>query len=91
MIRLMASNPQWAAVAALADISEFGPPELEITTVVDVRAAMVAKRSEIAAHESQVGDFGPFLAMPAEQVEVALRPGVLPPLRGKTPRKAWRP
>ena len=91
MTRLMASNPQWAAVAALADISEFGLPELEITTVVDVRAAMVAKRSEIAAHESQVGDFGPFLAMPAEQVEVALRPGVLPPSRGKTPRKAWRP
>ena len=52
MIRLMASDPQWAAVAALADISEFGPPELEITTVVDVRAAMVAKRSEIVAHES---------------------------------------
>jgi hypothetical protein len=25
----------------------------------------------IAAHESQVGDFGPFLAMPAEQVEDA--------------------
>lgn len=71
MTRLMASNPQWAAVAALADISEFGLPELEITTVVDVRAAMVAKRSEIAAHESQVGDFGPFLAMPAEQVEAA--------------------
>jgi hypothetical protein len=25
----------------------------------------------MAAHESQVGDFGPFLAMPAEQVEAA--------------------
>jgi hypothetical protein len=25
----------------------------------------------MAAHESQVGDFGPFLAMPPEQVEAA--------------------
>ena len=46
-------------------------PESEITTVVDVRPAMAAKRSAMAAHESQVGDFGPFLAMPAEQVEAA--------------------
>jgi hypothetical protein len=50
--------------AALADISEFGLPGLEITIVADVRAAMVAKRSAMAAYESQVGDFGPFLAMP---------------------------
>ena len=32
---------------------------------------MDAKRAAMAAHESQVGDFGPFLAMPAEQVEAA--------------------
>ena len=25
----------------------------------------------LAAHESQVGDFGPFLAIPAEQLEAA--------------------
>jgi LmbE family N-acetylglucosaminyl deacetylase len=67
----MASNPQWAAEAAPPDVAEFGLPESEITTVVDVRAAMAAKRSAMAAHESQVGDFGPFLAMPAEQVEAA--------------------
>ena len=71
MVRLMASNPQWAAEAAPPDVSEFGLPESEITTVVDVRAAMPAKRAAMAAHESQVGDFGPFLAMPAEQVEAA--------------------
>lgn len=70
MVRLMASNPQWAAEAP-PDVSEFGLPESEITTVVDVRTAMAAKRSAMAAHESQVGDFGPFLAMPAEQVEAA--------------------
>ena len=71
MIRLMASNPQWAAEVEPPDVSQFGLPESEITTVVDVRAAMAAKRSAMAAHESQVGDFGPFLAMPAEQVEAA--------------------
>jgi hypothetical protein len=32
---------------------------------------MAAKRLAMVAHESQVGDFGPFLAMPAEQVEAA--------------------
>jgi len=71
MVRLMSSNPQWAAEAAPPDVSEFGLPESEITTVVDVRAAMPAKRAAMVAHESQVGDFGPFLAMPAEQVEAA--------------------
>jgi LmbE family N-acetylglucosaminyl deacetylase len=71
MIRLMASNPQWADEAAPPDVSEFGLPESEITTVVDVRSAMASKRAAMAAHESQVGDFGPFLAMPIEQVEAA--------------------
>jgi LmbE family N-acetylglucosaminyl deacetylase len=69
--RLMASNPQWAAEGAPPDVSEFGLPESEITTVVDVRAAMAAKRAAMVAHESQVGDFGPFLAMAPEQVEAA--------------------
>jgi LmbE family N-acetylglucosaminyl deacetylase len=71
MVRLMASNPQWAADGAPPDVSEFGLPESEITTVVDVRPAMAAKRSAMTAHASQVGDFGPFLAMPAEQLEAA--------------------
>jgi LmbE family N-acetylglucosaminyl deacetylase len=71
MTRLMASNPEWAGESTPPDVSEFGLPESEITTVVDVRAAMTAKRAAMAAHESQVGDFGPFLAMPAEQVEAA--------------------
>jgi len=71
-VQLVASNPQWAADGtAPPDVSEFGLPESEITTVVDVRAAMDAKRAAMAAHESQVGDFGPFLAMPTEQVEAA--------------------
>jgi len=49
MVRLMASNPQWAAEAAPPDVAEFGLPESEITTVVDVRAAMGAKREAMAA------------------------------------------
>jgi len=71
MVALMASNPEWAADGAPPDVSEFGLPESEITTVVDVRAAMSAKRLAMTAHESQVGDFGPFLAMSAEQIEAA--------------------
>jgi LmbE family N-acetylglucosaminyl deacetylase len=71
MIRLMADNPEWAAEVEAPDVSEFGLPESELTTVVDVRAVMAAKRSAMVAHESQVGDFGPFLAMPAEQLESA--------------------
>jgi len=71
MARLMASNPQWAAEAGSPDVSEFGLPESEITTVVNVSAAMAAKRSAMAAHESQVGDFGPFLAMSDQQVGAA--------------------
>jgi LmbE family N-acetylglucosaminyl deacetylase len=71
MMRLMASNPQWATEASPPDVSGFGLPESEITTVVDVRSAMAAKRAAMVAHASQVGDFGPFLEMPAEQVEAA--------------------
>jgi hypothetical protein len=93
MIRWMASNPAVRPRAALPDVSEFGLPELEITTVVDVRAAMVAKCSAIAAHESQVGDFGPFVAMPGEQVEAATpSAGSLSTVAGAKPtRKAWPP
>ena len=69
--RLMASNPQWAAEGAPPDVAQFGLPESEITTVVDVTAAIFAKRTAMATHASQVGDFGPFLAMPTEQVLAA--------------------
>jgi LmbE family N-acetylglucosaminyl deacetylase len=71
MIRLMAANPQWSAEAGPPDVTQFGLPESEITTVVDVCAALTAKRSAMTAHESQVGDFGPFLAMPEEHMRAA--------------------
>lgn len=70
MAKLIANNPEWTD-AAPPDVTEFGLPESEITTVVDVRAALPAKRAAMAAHKSQIGDFGPFLAMPDDHIEAA--------------------
>jgi LmbE family N-acetylglucosaminyl deacetylase len=42
----------------------FGTPAADITTRVDVTPWLDRKRRAIAAHESQVGDTGLFLAMP---------------------------
>jgi LmbE family N-acetylglucosaminyl deacetylase len=47
----------------------FGRPEGEITTTVDVRAHLAAKRASMAAHASQIPDTSFFLAMPAEAFE----------------------
>lgn len=68
--RLMALNPEWSADATPPDLDTFGLPDSEITTVVDVRAAITAKRAAMAAHATQIGDFGPFLQMPEEQLQV---------------------
>ncbi len=68
---LMAANPQWSADAAPPDVDSFGLPASEITTEVDVSTAVAAKRAAMAAHASQVGDFGPFLAMADEQMTAA--------------------
>ncbi len=38
---------------------------------VDVTAALAAKRAAMLAHETQIGDFGPFLQMPEEQLPPA--------------------
>lgn len=67
---VLAANPQWAE-AAPPDVENFGLPASEITTRVDVTAVMAAKRAAMAAHATQVGDFGPFLAMAPEQLLVA--------------------
>lgn len=66
MKRLMEANPNWSDDAAPPDVESFGLPESEITTVVDVSSVMDAKRRAMEAHETQVGDFGPFLQMPPE-------------------------
>ncbi|NIL91863.1 Mycothiol S-conjugate amidase [Rhodococcus fascians] len=71
MRRLMEANPHWSAEASPPDMESFGLPETEITTVVDVSSVIAAKRAAMEAHETQVGDFGPFLAMPIEQLTTA--------------------
>lgn len=71
MRRLMAANPQWSEEASPPDMDTFGLPETEITTVVDVSSVIEAKRAAMVVHETQIGDFGPFLAMPAEQLTAA--------------------
>lgn len=69
---LMTANPAWSEEgASTPDVESVGLPAEEITTRVDVRSVMAAKRAAMAAHATQVGDFGPFLAMPPEQLAAA--------------------
>ena len=49
----------------------FGRPEGEITTTVDVRGHLAAKRASMAAHASQIPDTSFFLAMPDEAFEAS--------------------
>ncbi|MGA9871161.1 MAG: PIG-L family deacetylase [Rhodococcus sp. (in: high G+C Gram-positive bacteria)] len=71
MRRLMEANPNWSDENTPPDVETFGLPESEITTVIDVSAAMDAKRAAMEAHATQVGDFGPFLEMPHDMLESA--------------------
>nr|WP_296777548.1 PIG-L family deacetylase [Rhodococcus sp. (in: high G+C Gram-positive bacteria)] len=72
MKRLLEANPKWSEEGTTPpDIDTFGLPESEITTVVDVSSVMDAKRRAMEAHETQVGDFGPFLQMPLDQLTMA--------------------
>ena len=43
----------------------FGMPDEVITTRVDVRPWAERKLASMRAHETQVGDLGPFLALPS--------------------------
>lgn len=71
MKRMIAARPEWAEEAQPPDMDSFGLPEELITTVVDVSAQIEAKRAAMSAHATQVGDFGPFLEMPVEQLRSA--------------------
>ncbi|MFE3289314.1 PIG-L family deacetylase [Rhodococcus sp. NPDC059234] len=71
MKRLLAANPAWTDDAQPPDVETLGLPESEITTAVDVSAQIAAKRAAMRAHATQVGDFGPFLEMPEEQLSAA--------------------
>lgn len=68
---LLAANPTWSDNAAPPDIDTFGLPESEITTIVDVSTVVDAKRAAMQAHATQIGDFGPMLQLPDEQLRAA--------------------
>ncbi len=79
MRMLMEANPAWndqpdGAEAERSgqqpDVEAFGLPESELTTAVDVTAVLDAKRAAMQVHESQIGDFGPFLAMERDVLAV---------------------
>jgi LmbE family N-acetylglucosaminyl deacetylase len=53
-------------VPDVAEDSTFGRPESAITTTVDVRDHLEAKRASMAAHASQIGEQSFFLSMPLE-------------------------
>ncbi len=53
------------------DGNPMGTPEAELTTRVDVSAYVVAKRTSIRAHRSQITDSGFFSSMPDEQFALA--------------------
>jgi len=68
---MMSMNPQWSGEAAPPDMDSFGLPAEELTTVVDVTAAIAAKRAAMVVYASQIGDFGPFLGLPSEALTAA--------------------
>ena len=53
-------------VPDVSDTSTFGRPEAVITTTVDVRDHLGAKRASMASHASQISETSFFLAMPEE-------------------------
>ncbi|MGQ0824972.1 MAG: PIG-L family deacetylase [Actinomycetota bacterium] len=67
-LRLMAANPE--ALESIAEeerpteVETLGVPEAQITTFVDVRDHIAAKRAAMSAHASQIGPESFFLAMP---------------------------
>lgn len=66
MREMMKANPAWTEDTPDIDFDSFGVPASEITVEVDVSSVIEAKRAAMVAHATQVGDFGPFLAMPIE-------------------------
>jgi LmbE family N-acetylglucosaminyl deacetylase len=56
-------------VPDVSETSTFGRPESVITTAVDVRPFLEAKRASMAAHSSQISETSFFLQMPTEAFE----------------------
>ena len=67
---MMSLNPRFSAESA-PDVDTFGLPAEELTTAVDVSAAIAAKRAAMVVYASQIGDFGPFLELPDEAITAA--------------------
>lgn len=71
MQKLIRANPQWNEEDADIDLSTIGVPDADITTEVDVREFIEAKRAAMVAHATQIGDFGPFLGLETELLREA--------------------
>lgn len=63
--RLMDAYPE-SAERPDVDMEDFGTPDSQITTAIDVREFTDVKRSAMAAHASQIGESSLFLQMPPE-------------------------
>jgi LmbE family N-acetylglucosaminyl deacetylase len=61
-----AEIPEGVDVPDPDDFADFGTPEDQITTTVDVRGFIEQKRASMAAHASQIGESSFFLAMPPD-------------------------
>ncbi len=69
LARLIAQAPAFGVEVPqeeLPDLSTLGVSEARITTAVDVRAFLEAKRRAMAAHRSQISETSFFLSVPAE-------------------------
>jgi LmbE family N-acetylglucosaminyl deacetylase len=68
---MMSANPEWNDNETPIDFDSFGTPDAEITTEIDVRETLVAKRAAMGVHETQIGDFGPVLKLSDEELQAA--------------------
>jgi LmbE family N-acetylglucosaminyl deacetylase len=71
MREMMLANPEWNDEESPIDFDSFGTPDAEITTEIDVRETLTAKRAAMEVHETQIGDFGPVLKMSDEELRAA--------------------
>ena len=69
-IKWMAELPDGPfAKMSAGELAGLGIPASEITTWMDVRAYYPRKLAALRAHRTQVGDYGPFASVTAEQRE----------------------
>ncbi|OZM74446.1 GlcNAc-PI de-N-acetylase [Amycolatopsis antarctica] len=60
-----------ADLPSVAEMSDFGKPEEELTAVVDVSAYLAHKRTAMRAHASQIAEDSFFLALPDDRFALA--------------------